>query len=61
MPELGPCAFSAFINARLKVLTNEKRGGLEVVSIDRSHFNLFTQRFSNKSMLTPSAKTVSVI
>ncbi len=29
----------------LKVLTNEKRGGLKVVSIDRSPFKLFTLDF----------------
>ncbi len=36
--------------ADLKVLTNEKRGGLKVVSFDRSRFKLFTLRFSNKSV-----------
>jgi hypothetical protein len=32
----------------LKVLTNEKKGGLEVVAIDRYLFKLFTLRFSDK-------------
>ena len=32
----------------LKVLTNEKRGGLKVVEFDRSPFKLFTLKFSNK-------------
>jgi hypothetical protein len=35
-------------------LTNEKRGGLEVVAFDRSSFKLFTRRFSNKSVQVPS-------
>jgi hypothetical protein len=30
-----------------KVLTNEKRGGLSVVSFDRSPFKLFSLKFSN--------------
>jgi hypothetical protein len=30
----------------LKVLTNEKRGGLKVVAFDKSPFKLFTLRFS---------------
>jgi hypothetical protein len=34
----------------LKVFTNEKRGGLKVVAIDRSSFKLFSLRFSNKSV-----------
>jgi hypothetical protein len=34
----------------LKVLTNEKRGGLKVVAFDRFPFKLFTLRFSNKSV-----------
>ncbi len=34
---------------RLKVLTNEKRGGLEVILIDRSCCKLFTLIFSYKS------------
>jgi hypothetical protein len=34
----------------LKVLTNEKRGGLKVVAFDRSPFKLFTLRFLNKSV-----------
>ncbi len=32
----------------LKVLTNEKRGGLSVVSFDRSPFQIFSLKFSNK-------------
>jgi hypothetical protein len=34
--------------AALKVLTNEKRGGLKVVTFDKSPFKLFSLRFSNK-------------
>ncbi len=38
----------------LKVLTNEKRGGLKVIAFDRSPFKLFTLRFSNQSVQAPS-------
>ncbi len=41
---------------RLKVLTNEKRGGLTVVAFDRSPFKLFTLKFSSKSMQAPSCE-----
>ncbi len=41
---------------RLKVLTNEKRGGLAVVSFERSPFKLFSLKFSNKSVPTPSCE-----
>ncbi len=34
----------------LKVLTNDKRCGLKVASVDRSLFKLFTLKFSSKSM-----------
>jgi hypothetical protein len=34
----------------LKVLTNEKRGGVRVVSFGRPPFKLFSQKFSNKSV-----------
>jgi hypothetical protein len=40
----------------LKVLTNEKRGGLKVVAFDKSPFKLFTLRFSTKSVQAPSCK-----
>jgi hypothetical protein len=40
----------------LKVLTNEKRGDLKVVALDRSPFNLITLRFSNKSVQAPSCE-----
>jgi hypothetical protein len=43
-------------NTYLKVLTNEKRGGLKVVAFDRSSFKLFTLRFSNKSVQAPSCE-----
>jgi hypothetical protein len=48
--------FTAFINAQgryndtLKVLTNEKRGGLRVISFDRSPFKLFSRKFSKESV-----------
>jgi hypothetical protein len=40
----------------LKVLPNEKRGGLKVVAFDRSPFKLFTLRFSNKLVQAPSCE-----
>ncbi len=40
----------------LKVLANEKRGGLKVVVFDKSPFKLFTLRFSTKSVQAPSCK-----
>ncbi len=41
-----------FLNSEstLKVLNNEKRGGLEVVSLERSPFKVFSLRISNKSV-----------
>ncbi len=42
--------------AQLKVLSNEKRGGLTVVTFDRSPFKLFTLRFSSKSVQAPSCE-----
>jgi hypothetical protein len=41
---------------KLKVLTNEKKGGLEVVAFDRSLFKLFTLIFSDKSVQAPSSE-----
>jgi hypothetical protein len=40
----------------LKVLTNEKRGRSTMVLFDRSHFKLFSLRFSNKSVQAPSCE-----
>jgi hypothetical protein len=40
----------------LKVLTNEKRGGLKEVAFDRSPFKVFSLRFSKKSVQAPSCK-----
>jgi hypothetical protein len=40
----------------LKVLTNEKRGGLSVVSFDRSPFKLFSLKFSNRLVQAPSCE-----
>jgi hypothetical protein len=40
----------------LKVLTNEKRGGLNLVSFDLSRFKLFTLKFSKESVQTPSCE-----
>ncbi len=38
----------------LKLLTNEKRGGLKVVAFDKSPFKLFSLRFSTKYVQAPS-------
>ncbi len=43
-------------NLYLKVLTNEKRGGLKVVAFDRFPFQLFRLKFSNKSVQAPSSE-----
>jgi hypothetical protein len=43
-------------NRVLKVLTNEKRGGVTVVSFDRSPFKLFSRKFSNKLVQAPSCE-----
>jgi hypothetical protein len=40
----------------LKVLTNERRGGLKVVAFDRSPFMLFSLRFSTKSVQAQSCE-----
>ncbi len=40
----------------LKVLTNEKRGGLKVVAFDRSPLKIFSLRFSTKSVQAPSCE-----
>ncbi len=40
----------------LKVMANEKRGVLAVVSFDRSRFKLFSRKFSNKCVLAPSCE-----
>ncbi len=40
----------------LKVLTNEKRGGLSVVSFDRSPYKLFSLKFSNRLVQAPSCE-----
>ncbi len=40
-----------------KELANEKRGGLKVVSFDRSQFKLFTMKFSKNSVQTPCERS----
>ncbi len=47
-------ALISFLN--LKVLTNEKRGGLNLVSSDWSCFKLFTLKFSKESVQTLSCE-----
>jgi hypothetical protein len=41
---------------RLKVLTNEKRDGLSVVSFNKSRFKLYSRKFSNKLVQVPSCE-----
>ncbi len=40
----------------LKVLANEKRGGLRLVLFDRSSFKLFSLKFSSKMVQAPSCE-----
>jgi hypothetical protein len=40
----------------LKVLTNEKIGGLRVISFDRSPFKQFSRKFSKESVQAPSCE-----
>ncbi len=40
----------------LMVLTKDKRGELKVIAFDRSSFELFTLRFSTKSVKAPSSE-----
>jgi hypothetical protein len=48
-------ALNLFLRSEtLKALTNEKRGGLSLVSFDWSRFKLFTLKISKESVLTPS-------
>jgi hypothetical protein len=42
--------------AYLKVLTNEKRGGLRVISFDRPPFKLLSRKFSKGSVQAPSCE-----
>jgi hypothetical protein len=44
------------VTSSLKVLTNEKRGGLKVAAFDRSPFKLFSLRFSAGSVQAPSCE-----
>jgi hypothetical protein len=46
----------AYLLFVLKVLANEKKGGLKVVVFNKSTFKIFTLRFSNKSVQAPSCK-----
>jgi hypothetical protein len=50
----GKPAMTCFKYQVLKVLTNEKRDGLKVISFERSPCKLFTLRYSNKSVQVPS-------
>jgi hypothetical protein len=49
-------SISPVLKSALKVLTNEKRGGLAVVPFDRSRFKLVPQKFSNKLVQAPSCE-----
>ncbi len=42
-------------------LTNEKRGGLRVISCDRPPFKLISQKFSKESMQAPSCESHKTI
>jgi hypothetical protein len=44
------------LNNTLKVLTNEKRGGLKVIAFDKSPFNVFRLKFSNESIQSSSCE-----
>jgi hypothetical protein len=44
------------MDGALKVLTNEKRGRLILVSFDWSRFRLFMLKFSKESVQTPSCE-----
>jgi hypothetical protein len=48
--------YKFLIKENLKVLTNEKRGGLTLVPFDRSRFKLFSRKFSNKLVQAPSCE-----
>ncbi len=50
------CVILCMCTLALKVLTNEKRGGLTVVSFDRSDIKLFTLKFSNNSVQSSSCE-----
>jgi hypothetical protein len=54
--ELIFCSFYVITLYFLKVLTNEKRGGLSVVSFDRSPFKLFSLKFSKRLVQAPSCE-----
>jgi hypothetical protein len=41
---------------RLKVLTNDKRGGVRVTSFDRPPFKLLSRKFSKDSVQAPSCE-----
>jgi hypothetical protein len=43
-------------NSGLKVLINEKRGGVRVISYDRPPFKLLSQKFSKESVQAPSCE-----
>jgi hypothetical protein len=47
--------FSGKINS-LKVFSNEKRGGLRVISFDRPPFKLLSRKFSKDSVQAPSCE-----
>jgi hypothetical protein len=50
------CIILCMCTLALKVLKNEKWGGLTVVSFDRSDFKLFTLKFSNISVQSSSCE-----
>ncbi len=54
--EESAISWLASYGSPLKVLTNEKRGGLRVISFDRSPFKLFSRKFSKESVQAPSCE-----
>ncbi len=51
-----PIAKVVYCFCALKVLTNEKIGGLLVISFDRRRFKLFSRKFSNKLVQATSCE-----
>jgi hypothetical protein len=54
LSELQYQLLTLFYTRGLKVFTNEKRGGLRVISFDRPPFKLLSRKFSKESVQAPS-------
>ncbi len=55
-PQVDICGWLRLDQKNLKVLTNEKRGGLTVISFDRSPFKLFSRKFAKESVQAQSCE-----